>query len=193
MFIAMGAAQTAYRKLRMQSRKKAIDSETRQGPNSYPAWMGAIAEYLPEEEANDEHLKIVYTKRERREIRAQMATNCYDRLAWRMYDRITGTTWFETVILMAILVVGATTGLELEAGDNPSEKVEALLIVVSKLSNVVFTAEIILKVIAEGTRPLEFFTDSDNGAFNTFDFLIVASGWFFDLFTGKYCNTVLQR
>ena len=37
----------AYRKLRLQSRKKALESEQKDGrPGSYPFWMASIAAYL---------------------------------------------------------------------------------------------------------------------------------------------------
>ena len=117
----MSAANVAYRKMRLQSRKKALESERTVGGYSY--WMASIASYLPEDESTD-NLNINYTKRERMEIRNYRVagddpTHWYDQLAWIIYNHVTSTVWFESIVLAAILLVGATTGIELEAGTEP--------------------------------------------------------------------------
>jgi hypothetical protein len=159
----------AYRKLRLQSRKKALESEQKDGrPGSYPFWMASIAAYLPEDDGSDMNLDIKYSKMERMEIRHYRVAgdpkpHWYDELSWMVFKHVTSKAWFETIVLCAILLVGATTGIELEAGENPSDDVVHLVSVVSVMSTFIFTSEIIMKVIAEGSRPLEFFTDQDNG------------------------------
>ena len=37
--------------------------------------------------------------------------------------------------------------------------------------------EVLCKVVAEGFEPLQYFTDPDIGSYNTFDFIIVVSGF----------------
>jgi hypothetical protein len=50
------------------------------------------------------------------------------------------------------------------------------------MTSVVFTFECVLKIVAEGRRPLNFFQDKADGSFNTFDFSIVILGWVFTLY-----------
>ena len=49
--------------------------------------------------------------------------------------------------------------------------------IVSDVSLGIFTFEVIVKVLAEGTQPSKYFTNPYEGAFNTFDFLIVVLSW----------------
>ena len=165
----MSAANVAYRKMRLQSRKKALESERKLG--GYSFWMASIASYLPEDDSADLDININYTKRERMEIRNYRVAgddpiHWYDQVAWIVYNHVTSTVWFESIVLAAILLVGATTGIELEAGEKPSDSVAELVDIVSILTTIIFTCEIILKILAEGTHPFEFFSDPDNGAFN---------------------------
>ena len=49
-------------------------------------------------------------------------------------------------------------------------------VVVGILAQVIFTVECGVKILAEGYAPARYFTDEENGAWNKFDFFIVAVG-----------------
>lgn len=80
--------------------------------------------------------------------------------------------------MVNILLVGVATGLDLEnAGRDPWAVTFVDVVGIETLA--VFTIECILKIIAEGTEPLRYFTDNQNGYFNTFDFVIVLASLVF--------------
>ena len=80
-------------------------------------------------------------------------------------------------MLLCILVIGVATGVDLETdGAEGNPQLRAALGLVSEGTTLVFTAEVALKLLAEGYRPSRYFTDGDKGAFNCFDFAIVAAG-----------------
>jgi hypothetical protein len=56
----------------------------------------------------------------------------------------------------------------------PPDGVQFFLDFVKWLSLCVFTAELLVKIVACGHRPDRFFTDPEDGNFNLFDFIIVA-------------------
>ena len=56
----------------------------------------------------------------------------------------------------------------------PPDGVQFFLDFVKWLSLCVFTAELLVKIVACGPRPDRFFTDPEDGNFNLFDFIIVA-------------------
>ena len=49
--------------------------------------------------------------------------------------------------------------------------------VVEEFTKVMFAAEAAIKIVAKGKRPLEYFTDKEDGAFNCFDVGIVIASW----------------
>lgn len=49
--------------------------------------------------------------------------------------------------------------------------------IVSFITSAVFTCEAVLKIVSEGPEPIRYFTDPENGRFNTLDFLIVTAGY----------------
>jgi voltage-gated sodium channel len=76
--------------------------------------------------------------------------------------------------MVNILLVGVATGLDLEnAGRDPW--CAMFVGVVGVLTLVVFSAECVLKIVSEGTQPWHYFTDSENGSVNAFDFVIVVA------------------
>jgi len=86
--------------------------------------------------------------------------------------------WFEVLILFTIFMVGVSTGLELE-NDGRNKLVDDFAAVVSNVSLVVFTLEVILKLVAEGEKPWKYFFDKNNKYFNTFDFFSVLGSYAF--------------
>lgn len=79
--------------------------------------------------------------------------------------------WFQASIILVIFVAGIQVGIQtynVPAGSQLAEVLETLDSVVM----VIFIAEIVIKLIAEGRKPWLFFTDG----WNCFDFAIVAVG-----------------
>lgn len=99
-----------------------------------------------------------------------------------MFDKITSKPWFEAFILLNIILVGIVTGLDLENDHTQSSSdkdIEDVSSYVSIITLSIFTLEVFLKVIAEGFEPWLYFTDKDDGYFNTFDFIVVAFSYVF--------------
>lgn len=90
-------------------------------------------------------------------------------LALSIRHLVTQRAWFEAVIMSTIVFVGVMSGVEL---DSPNA-VPGLSVFVDSLALVVFTMEAVLKILAEGERPAQYFLHPEDGAFNTFDFAIV--------------------
>jgi len=80
--------------------------------------------------------------------------------------------------MMNILLVGVTTGIELES-DGRSPAVTHFVGVVSNSTLAVFTLEVFFKAMSEGYEPWRYITDPENGAFNTFDLFIVLGSYIF--------------
>ena len=75
---------------------------------------------------------------------------------------------------MNILAVGLATGLDLEnRGRDPW--VVQFVDSVGVITLSVFTCECLLKIVSCAYKPLLYFTDPDDGSFNTFDFVIVVA------------------
>jgi len=94
---------------------------------------------------------------------------------------ITNTVWFETFIMVNIILIGTATGLDLDNNGRPEplESVDALVNGISIFTTVVFTIECVVKVVAEGHYPMRYFTDPENGHFNKLDFAIVVGSFAF--------------
>ena len=102
--------------------------------------------------------------------------NVLCRLAWFVYKHVTKQAWFESFIMINIMLIGISTGLDLENRGRDAWVVNATELV-AEVTQVVFTLECILKLVAEGPDPLRYFTDPDNGYFNTFDLMIVLASY----------------
>lgn len=76
---------------------------------------------------------------------------------------------FKRFILLLIILASALVGLE--TYENIAQQYEWLFIFTDEIVLFFFSIEIIIKIVAEGKRPMRYFTD----AWNVFDFLIVAS------------------
>ena len=82
-------------------------------------------------------------------------------------QRIVASRSFHTTIIGVILLVGVLAGLETNAAIVASHG--TLLRALDVFALAVFIAEIVLKLVAHGRRPLDFFRDG----WNVFDFLVV--------------------
>jgi hypothetical protein len=91
---------------------------------------------------------------------------------------ITSTIWFEFFVLFNIVMVGITTGLELENKDR-DHWTTSLSSYVTDITLGVFTIECILKIVSEGYEPWQYFLDIEFGYYNTFDFFIVLFSYVF--------------
>ena len=91
---------------------------------------------------------------------------------------------FDGFIVTCILLVGIATVIELESEDGsliPPElpdnaygrRIRKFLYWTERLTLGVFTSEVVLKILSKGDAPLEYFTDPEDGSWNTFDFVVV--------------------
>eukprot|EP00615_Pteridomonas_danica_P011765 CAMPEP_0114346930 /NCGR_PEP_ID=MMETSP0101-20121206/13474_1 /TAXON_ID=38822 ORGANISM="Pteridomonas danica, Strain PT" /NCGR_SAMPLE_ID=MMETSP0101 /ASSEMBLY_ACC=CAM_ASM_000211 /LENGTH=1430 /DNA_ID=CAMNT_0001483895 /DNA_START=53 /DNA_END=4345 /DNA_ORIENTATION=+ len=165
----MNAANMAYQKAIKKTRDKQYLAQ------NHPVWMQYFAENLPEKV--EARVGLSETKRHRKKRILANSERLYNRIAWFVYSKITSQVWFEVVILVNILCIGAATGIDLENNGDPSTAL--LVTTVSIITTTVFTFECIFKIVAEGYEPMIYFTDPEDGKFNTLDFSIVAAGYAF--------------
>ncbi|MEM7537241.1 MAG: ion transporter [Chloroflexota bacterium] len=81
--------------------------------------------------------------------------------------RLTKTSFFQSFILGIIILAGIVVGIETNV--TITQRYGAVIDIISTLILLVFVIEAILKILAEGHRPWNYFTD----AWNLFDFSIV--------------------
>ena len=110
------------------------------------------------------------------------ARRCYLALAWRA-TAVSTHRYFDRLVFFCIVVVGLATAVQLSfAPDEPLPPgVGLFLDGTQAVSLTVFTAEVVVKVVACGEAPLMYFLDPDEGQFNTFDFAIVVFSLVFAL------------
>lgn len=85
--------------------------------------------------------------------------------------RIANSTWFQAFIIAVILLAGAVVGIQ--TYELSSAKVRAYSDILGAIDTIIltiFTIEVVVKVLAEGNKPWNYFKDP----WNIFDFLIVA-------------------
>jgi voltage-gated sodium channel len=82
--------------------------------------------------------------------------------------RIADSTFFQNFVTAVIVLAGIVVGME----TYPAivERYESILHLVNQIILVIFVAEVVIKIGAEGSRPQNYFKD----AWNIFDFAIVA-------------------
>jgi voltage-gated sodium channel len=86
----------------------------------------------------------------------------------RFAKQLVESRWFHAVIVAVILLAGILAGVETSAAIVARHG--PLLHLLDAAVLVIFIAEIVLKLVAHGRRPLDYFRDG----WNVFDFLIVA-------------------
>ena len=180
---AMSAATLAYRKAVSNSRKR----------KDLPGWMFEFQARLPnlsrtdgggEEPENEEEIDEYEEKKAR--MLAPGAGN-YNYFGWLIYKYITSQTAFEVFVLAWIVAVGIATGLDLEYLGNEQiyydddytapAWIRPFVNITMNVATFIFTTECVLKLLAEGTEPLRYFTHPEDGYFNTFDISIVVAGF----------------
>lgn len=87
------------------------------------------------------------------------------------FKKIAESKWFTSAVILAILVAGVVVGIQTyEATSEKVRNYSALLNQLDLFILIVFTIEVIVKILAEGKKPWKYFMDS----WNIFDFTIVA-------------------
>jgi voltage-gated sodium channel len=85
--------------------------------------------------------------------------------------RIANSNWFQAFIIAVILLAGVVVGIQ--TYELSSAKVRAYSDILGAIDTIIltiFTIEVVVKVLAEGNKPWNYFKDP----WNIFDFLIVA-------------------
>ena len=103
--------------------------------------------------------------------------------AQQLKHSVVKTVWFEAGVTFCILMVGIAMGVEAtyihsEEGECPTW-VPTLTEFVSTSTLLVFTVEALLKIASFGRFPFQYWLDTADGAWNTFDFLVVLLSWIF--------------
>jgi voltage-gated sodium channel len=84
---------------------------------------------------------------------------------------IADSKWFQNMVTIAILIAGVLVGIATYS--DFSERHEGLLEILNDIVLFIFIIEILVKLIAEGKKPWNYFKD----AWNVFDFIIVAAAF----------------
>lgn len=85
--------------------------------------------------------------------------------------RIANSTWFQASIIAVILLAGVVVGIQTyELSSANVRAYSHILHAVDTIILIIFTIEVVVKILAEGNKPWNYFKD----AWNVFDFLIVA-------------------
>jgi len=108
------------------------------------------------------------------------------------------STEFTIIVTVTILIVGIVNGVETDLmlrcarldlrtkgrDDDEASAPEQMCnepfmasVIIAYISQVIFTVEMLVKVGVEGRRPLRYYTDEENGAWNMLDSFIVFVGF----------------
>lgn len=85
--------------------------------------------------------------------------------------KVAEAKWFQNSITVAIIIAGVLVGIA--TYPEFSAKHEDLLELLNKIILWIFVAEVVVKIIAEGKKPWNYFKDG----WNVFDFIIVAAAF----------------
>ena len=102
---------------------------------------------------------------------------------------------FDTLIIACIVLVGIAVGAELEFVDEDRDSAAQRRLaqfcgVTQTVTLVVFVLEVVLKILACGLHPMDYFRDKEDGAFNTFDFIVVALSVLFEIGVGSDASII---
>lgn len=174
--VAMNAATVAYKREIAKTRAAIKDGA---GKGDVEPWLKEFADRLPEEAEPEEEVKLTKSATRRALLHGgDDSPDRYERIAWWVFDNIVRQNWFEGFILLNILLVGISTGVDLE-NPEPSRGVLEFTTVTALFTLIVFTLEIVLKVVAYGYSPHHYFIDKSEAVFNCFDFSIVVLSYCF--------------
>lgn len=81
--------------------------------------------------------------------------------------------YFEAVITGTIILAGVLIGYELDNEGKLTASQELTLKSINTACVVIFTLEAVLKLMAEGFRPWNYFLSAADGTYNTIDFVII--------------------
>lgn len=85
--------------------------------------------------------------------------------------KIANSTWFQASIIAVILLAGVVVGIQTyELSSARVREYSNILHAVDTIVLIIFSAEVVVKILAEGNKPLNYFKD----VWNIFDFIIVA-------------------
>ena len=107
---------------------------------------------------------------------------------------IANSGWFENLITCTIVAIGLMIGvdtnqslvcnrMENRLDDGGKEAVASCraerpaTVAIKIFSQTIFTAEIVVKVLAEGSEPMKYFVDAVEGSWNSLDFAVVLIGF----------------
>jgi len=188
MMLMMNAANMAYSKAISTTRDRNYLAE------NHPEWMSYFADMMPERlsRPDSKHLESELKRKQRVLLGVD---HWYTRMGWVVYQHFFAgeNNPFEVFILANIVLAGVSTGLDLEfRGDPDYPNAGTFVSVVTAVSTVVFTLEVVLKVIAEGFEPWFYFTSPSDGSINTMDFTIVFLGYGFMLLANPTMSGVVR-
>ena len=120
--------------------------------------MAVFAQKMPEDDTSVIPEPIKENSLHRKERLYSTSEDWYQRFAWQVTSKVTTTVWFESFVMLNILLIGAATGLDLENNGRDAWCV-VFTNIVGGVTSAVFTVEVVLKIMAEGREPLNYFTD----------------------------------
>ncbi|MGB1018785.1 MAG: ion transporter [Chitinophagales bacterium] len=90
---------------------------------------------------------------------------------FEFFKKIADSKWFQNLVTIAILIAGVLVGIA--TYENFAAEHSTTLDLLNKIVLGIFIIEIVVKILAEGKKPWNYFTD----AWNIFDFIIVAAAF----------------
>ena len=102
----------------------------------------------------------------------------YDIFAEKINRRVVQASFFEPIVTSGIVVVFVTSFIDAwYEFPHPSTPLGFALEIISNLVLVLFTFEMVVKVVARGVKPHNYFICPHDGYYNTMDCGIVVGGW----------------
>lgn len=89
------------------------------------------------------------------------------------FKKIAEANWFNTTIIIAILLAGVVVGIETYEASESVKDWMPFLHTLDWIILFIFTIEAVVKILAEGDKPWRYFQDP----WNVFDFIIVVVCW----------------
>ena len=161
----MNAANLAYRKAVHETREKARVANE-EHPDK-PSWLQEFEFSLPENSSAILVDKLKETEHHRKERLCRDSEYWYGRFAFLVYERVTKKWYFEAGIMASIMIVAIATAADLE-NEGADPRINTFVTVTGVVTTIIFTLEVILKMVAEGFEPLRYFHHPEDGYFNIF-------------------------
>ena len=98
--------------------------------------------------------------------------------------QIRDSSTFSLLITATIIIIGVMIGVDTDDGlrcsrmqsrlaDPPKCDIRDETVIIGWIAQAIFTVEVAIKILAEGRRPLRYFTDQEQGPWNWLDFFVV--------------------